>query len=151
MDSMLKGFILLVLGVFISISLDQLDEAPCLLKIIGGTMFTNIYHSAAFVAQRLGSCYLEVSFGTTGLQRAARQSGVTWCYLALPGVLPSVTWAPPRLWFGGVFILFRVPQTQTFGKRCIFTSRCYLGPRTSDRIIIKNVLNWTSKTGVPRL
>ena len=37
--------------------------------------------------QRVGSCYLEVTFGTTGVD--------TWCYLefylVLPGVLPGVT------------------------------------------------------------
>ena len=47
-------------------------------------MPTNLY-------QRVGSCYLEVSFGTTGVD--------TWCYLecylVLPGVLPGVIWALP--------------------------------------------------------
>ena len=56
--------------------------------------------------QRVGSCYLEVSFGTTGVD--------TWCYLecylVLPGsylecylVLPGVTWALPGRYLGFYF------------------------------------------------
>ena len=68
----------------------------------------------------MGSCYLEVSFGTTGVD--------TWCYLecylVLPGMFPGVTWALPDVTL--VFILesffllwsqnIRVSQTQTFDK-----------------------------------
>ena len=80
----------------------------------------------------MGSCYLEVSFGTTGVG--------TWCYLecyqVLPGVLPGVTWSVTWCYLGvawrylGVLhfgvVLFmvpniRVPQTQTFGKKSIST------------------------------
>ena len=38
---------------------------------------------------RVGSCYLEVSFGTTGVATWGRG------YLVCPGVLPGVTWALP--------------------------------------------------------
>ena len=47
------------------------------------------FHSC--MGQRVGNCYLEVPFGTTGVD--------TWCYLGcylvLPGVLPGVTWVLP--------------------------------------------------------
>jgi hypothetical protein len=36
-------------------------------------------------SQRVGSCYLEVSLGTTGVD--------TWCYLECYLVLHGVTWA----------------------------------------------------------
>ena len=44
---------------------------------------------------------------------------VAWCYLALPEVLPGVTWALPGLSFWDAFLWSqntRVPQTQTFEK-----------------------------------
>ena len=55
----------------------------------------------------VGSCYLEVSFGTTGVGN-----------LVLPGVSPGVTWALPGVtwvfYFGVVF--FFVPKKSAFLK-----------------------------------
>ena len=84
------------------------------------------------VTQRMGSCYLEVSFGTTGVD--------TWCYLVLPGVLLGVIWALPGVawrylgFYFGVFFLCG-PKISAFlklkllEKKSISTWRCYLGPR----------------------
>jgi len=60
-------------GIEIDTIHDQIRQCP---DIAAETMY-----------QRVGSCYLELSFGTTGVD--------TWCYLVLPGVLPRVTWALP--------------------------------------------------------
>ena len=53
--------------------------------------------------QRVGSCYLELSFGTTGVD--------TWCYLecylVLPGVSPGVTWCYLGVtWYFLYFLMF---------------------------------------------
>ena len=67
--------------------------------------------------QRVGSCYLEVSLGTTGVD--------TWCYLecylVLPGALPGVTWCYLGVawrylvfYFGVGFFFFVVPKYPRF-------------------------------------
>ena len=70
-------------------------------------------------SQRVGSCYLEVSFGTTGVG--------TWCYLecylVLSGVLPGVTWALPGRYLALPGVLF--------------WSRFFYGPKISAFLKLK--------------
>ena len=79
-------------------------------------------HSARLSMQRVGSCYLELSFGTTGVD--------TWCYLecylVLPGVLPGVTWSVTWCdlgvaWLPGFFyVFFCGPKITAFLKLKLF-------------------------------
>ena len=80
-------------------------------------------------AQRVGSCYLEVLFGTTGVD--------TWCYLecylVLPGVLPAVV-LPGRylgFYFGvGCFFVPKYPRfsNSNFWKKINFHLEMLPGP-----------------------
>ena len=88
--------------------------------------------SLALRTQRVGNCYLEVSFGTTGVDTWCHLECYLECYLVLPGVTWSVTWCYLGVawrylgfFYFEVVLLWsqnvRVPQTQTFGQKSIST------------------------------